>query len=266
MGKVMLNGREYISSTGLLPECYSTEERTIGTWTDGKPLYEKTVTFGNIPAGTNNYTIQMGLSNVDNVIEYNGMCYDSANNNYFRLPLTIIHLPYSDLQKYSATIQTYNKSADTVRIDTGTERPIAGGYITIRYTKTTDTPGSGTYTPNGTLSHHYSTTEHIVGTWTDGKPLYEKTIVDTMPTVITDGTFVDKNIDVTALDIDKAIKIDMMIDQGNAQVPLFYANNSNRHSKVFYNNEFGTIYLTSNNTVHSAKPIWITIQYTKTTD
>ena len=117
---------------------YSTSEKVIGTWIDGKPLYEKTVTFGNIPAGTNNYTIQMGLSNVDNVIENNGMGYDSANNSYFRLPLVIIHLPYSDLQKYSATIQTYNKSADTVRIDTGSERPIAGGYITIRYTKTTD--------------------------------------------------------------------------------------------------------------------------------
>lgn len=28
--------------------------------------------------------------------------------------------------------------------------------------------------------HHYSTTEHVIGTWIDGKPLYEKTCVFTL--------------------------------------------------------------------------------------
>ena len=117
---------------------YSTSEKIIGTWIDGKPLYEKTVTFGSIPAGTNNYTVQMGLSNVDKVINYDVMAYLSSNNTYTKLPLMIIHLPYSDLQAYSATVQSYIKSTDTIRIDTGRERALEGGYITIQYTKTTD--------------------------------------------------------------------------------------------------------------------------------
>jgi hypothetical protein len=45
---------------------------------------------------------------------------------------------------------------------------------TYQYTKTTDTAGSGTWTPEGVPAHHYSTSEQVIGTWIDGKPLYEK--------------------------------------------------------------------------------------------
>jgi hypothetical protein len=48
--------------------------------------------------------------------------------------------------------------------------------FTIRYTKSTDTAGSGTWTSQGVPAHHYSTTEQVVGTWIDGSTLYEKTI------------------------------------------------------------------------------------------
>lgn len=48
-------------------------------------------------------------------------------------------------------------------------------YITLLYTKAIDTPGSGTWTTDGTYAHHYSTSEKVIGTWIDGKPLYEKT-------------------------------------------------------------------------------------------
>jgi hypothetical protein len=48
-------------------------------------------------------------------------------------------------------------------------------YLTLRYTKTTDTAGSGQWTPQGVPAVHYSTDEQIVGTWIDRKPLYEKT-------------------------------------------------------------------------------------------
>ena len=47
--------------------------------------------------------------------------------------------------------------------------------ITLQYTKTTDQPGSGTFLTDGTPSHHYSTSEKVVGTWIDGSTLYERT-------------------------------------------------------------------------------------------
>ncbi|MBP3718189.1 MAG: hypothetical protein J6I58_01570, partial [Eubacterium sp.] len=49
--------------------------------------------------------------------------------------------------------------------------------VTFQYTKTTDQPGSGTWTPEGQLAHHYFTSEKIVGTWIDGSTtVYERTI------------------------------------------------------------------------------------------
>lgn len=39
--------------------------------------------------------------------------------------------------------------------------------------------------------HHYSTTEHVIGTWIDGKPLYEKVFAFSQRTTISEGSWVD---------------------------------------------------------------------------
>ena len=41
MGKMILNGKEYAGSGSEWHE-YSTSEKVVGTWIDGKPIYEKT--------------------------------------------------------------------------------------------------------------------------------------------------------------------------------------------------------------------------------
>ena len=41
MGKMMLNGKEYAGSGSKWHE-YSTSEKVVGKWIDGKPIYEKT--------------------------------------------------------------------------------------------------------------------------------------------------------------------------------------------------------------------------------
>ena len=51
-------------------------------------------------------------------------------------------------------------------------------YLTMQYTKTTDTAGSGKWTPQGVPAIHYSTDEQVIGTWIDGSTLYEKTIFE----------------------------------------------------------------------------------------
>ena len=48
--------------------------------------------------------------------------------------------------------------------------------FTLIYTKTTDTAGSGQWTPQGVPAHHYSEDEQVVGTWIDGSTVYEKVI------------------------------------------------------------------------------------------
>ena len=70
--------------------------------------------------------------------------------------------------------------------------------ITLRYTKTTDAPGSGSWTNQGVPAVHFSTDERIIGTWIDGKTLYERTISISSGTINGNGgtkvIFTDTNI------------------------------------------------------------------------
>jgi phage minor structural protein len=144
-----------------LPSLYSEEEREVGVWTDGKPLYQKTIPI-TIP-NNNSGTVCSVNANVDIMVDLhyhglNGTDYYNANSSY-----TTAQLYY---HKDDDTIQAAN-ILDWMRSDPG--------YLTLQYTKTTDQPGSGTWTPDGQLAHHYSTSEKIVGTWVDGSTVYERT-------------------------------------------------------------------------------------------
>ena len=48
-------------------------------------------------------------------------------------------------------------------------------WFHLKKTKTTDVAGSGTWTPQGVPTVHYSTDEQVIGTWL-GETLYQKTL------------------------------------------------------------------------------------------
>ena len=126
---------------GFPPLIYSDEEREVGVWRDGKPLYQKTVYYGqSIPANTNNFGISCGISNVDKVIYL--IVIAKIGTEYRLLPQPI-YTSNGQYPQWSINMQGYDKSNDKVRIDTGAEQTIDECYVTLRYTKTTDTPGSG---------------------------------------------------------------------------------------------------------------------------
>ena len=175
MGKMILNGKEYIRDipSPFPPIIYSKEEREVGVWTDGKPLYEKTVT---VPVSSCTITNKVMtipfkgdneklLRIVDaftsdstySRIEYGGETHasNSTDTNYIRFGWY-----YGSFCLYTANTSYWTNLEDIT--------------IIYQYTKTTDTAGSGTWTTQGTLSHHYSTNEQVIGTWIDGKPIYEK--------------------------------------------------------------------------------------------
>lgn len=71
---------------------YSTEERMIGYWIDGKPLYRKVWSDLTIPSGNNDTTIPLGDQNIDMIvrvstsskmgaIENPPLSYDTGGNN-----------------------------------------------------------------------------------------------------------------------------------------------------------------------------------------
>lgn len=153
----------------LAPIIYSTTEREVGVWTDGKPLYQKTVFFDSL---SSSYSLSLGVSN----IEYAFLVPDGswANNSTRPIPYIIGTNNNNNIGGYFNV--TSSDTSFEFRLGSGSASDTVNGCITFRYTKTTDTPGSGKYTALGTPAVHYSTAEQVVGTWIDGKTLYQKTI------------------------------------------------------------------------------------------
>lgn len=153
------------------PVIYSEDEREIGVWTDGKPLYQKTafVTPGNTIS-----TVGLSLKHAQ--------CYSISTSG------GIIPVPYND-----GSYICWWMSSDAIRFATG-RSDISQYVITYQYTKDSDFAGSGKWTPQGVPAHHYSTDEHVIGTWVDGSTLYERTYTGISQTGYSDTTIVDADI------------------------------------------------------------------------
>ena len=145
------------------PVIYSEDEREIGVWIDGKPLYEKTI----------DQTIN---SDSDYVIFSSGIDHAYLVNSKFEYATNRwMSSDYSSNSSVSNSIFCYaevNNGALNFHNQSNNSRH---WIATIRYTKTTDTAGSGTWTPQGVPAVHYSIDEQVVGTWIDGKTVYQKT-------------------------------------------------------------------------------------------
>ena len=152
------------ADTTVAPVIYSTEEREIGVWTDGKPLYQKTLYTASAVDET---YIDITSLSVDTLVLGQGSAYNPSN---VQVPISYAHYAYTNNITFflSATRLEF-------RIGSGNS-PITDAYITLQYTKTTDQPGSGKYAPSGVPAVHYSENEQVVGTWVDGSAVYERSI------------------------------------------------------------------------------------------
>lgn len=150
------------------PFIYSEDEREIGVWIDGKPLYEKTIDCGYL-ANNNDTDVAHNISNLDTVAD----AYAIVNRKSTNPPVYMV-LPYTNSSsQYNID---FNINTTYVHLTTYSDRTNCYVYTVIRYTKTTDQAGSGQWTPQGVPAHHYSEDEQVVGTWIDGSTLYEKTV------------------------------------------------------------------------------------------
>lgn len=160
-----------IKDTGIVegdkyaPIIYSLEEREVGVWTDGKPLYARTFTSKFInDSGTYKADISCDFSAVDKVVYSKAQFLNSTASSA---------IPYyavgSDLIYY-----WYSKADNKIFVRATTDRTAYDVNVTLYYTKTTDVPGSGTWGTDGVPMVHYDGNERIIGTWF-GETLYEKT-------------------------------------------------------------------------------------------
>ena len=232
---------------------YSTTEKIVGQWTDGKPLYQKTINYGKI---TTAHTDKAhGISNIDTVVKLDGMWIQNDNGNYYVGPCPAAN-PSGSTVCYSYASKT------NITIDAN------GGFIddkvtyifTIQYTKTTDS-----VLPMG-VDTDYSTTEKIIGTWIDGKPIYQKTFTGTITTK-GDNVIVNDN----KLNLIGIVNSYLTKDGWTPILPYLYGTGSDLHYAIgFVQDDNKRISLNytdiGSGDYYIGATYYITLQYTKTTD
>ena len=230
------------------PIIYSEAEMEIGVWTDGKPLYQKTIHTGALPSNTDWVSIPHGITNIDKVIKCTGIAITpSGDDNYYYV-----------IPQYRTTYNvgvTFEISKTNINYTQTWLNNVTDSYVTLQYTKTTDQPGSGTWTPQGVPTVHYSTDEQVIGTWIDGSTVYEKTFSGT-----TNSTSIYFS---NTSDVDSVISMGgYIVDSGGVKFDIPYRDTTDYIS--LKNDSNGVNLLCTNYFVN--KDYIVTIRYTKTTD
>lgn len=117
--------------------------------------------------------------------------------------------------------------------------------------------GTKLYAPSGggggSSGHNYSTTEQVIGTWIDGKPIYEKTYEFATALTINSTSYIHSGI--TPANIKSLIGMPEIIDVHGQSSPIVAGLYSN-----------GEIALAALNTVYGIDLKYLIVRYTKTTD
>ena len=123
------------------PLIYSTQEREVGIWIDGKPLYQKTYHLASpLSVPTNSWT-DTGISNAGMQKIIFGFGNDEFDNGGVLQSNSFMYL------SFAVNAQNY------VRVLNSRDATITLNYITLQYTKTADTPFTGIWSGFDTVSH-----------------------------------------------------------------------------------------------------------------
>jgi hypothetical protein len=74
---------ENASGGGGSTHTYSTTEQVVGTWIDGKPIYEKTISFTNQTSSFSDFVTIEYISDVGTVISMDWTAYRISNDSYY---------------------------------------------------------------------------------------------------------------------------------------------------------------------------------------
>jgi hypothetical protein len=110
---------------------YSTEEKVVGKWIDGKPIYQKTLT-GTFTSSANQ-SIPHGIANFEQAINVFGYLESSSSNVDYNIPIGF----YNGTQYFGVFFDSTNLQARIQTVYYGRSY-----NITVQYTKTTDSPSN----------------------------------------------------------------------------------------------------------------------------
>ena len=113
---------------------YSEEEKIIGKWIDGRPLYQKTVDCGLLPNNTQKQ-VTCEIENLKQIVSLSGIANSINKKEYKPLPYVHNYTTYNILTEYRENYILINTTYDFSNYN---------GYVTIRYTKVTDKENSFT--------------------------------------------------------------------------------------------------------------------------
>lgn len=238
-------------------DLYSTTEKIVGCWIDGKPIYQKVIqttfpTYGNekyvsIGASIGWADAKVQLIDSSGWVQLLNRTKTSEKSPYG------LHFAIGTNSVSSDKNSLYlANQATTTTFDNATV------YATIRYTKTTDAANSFKYG----FENDYSTSEKIVGTWVNGKPIYQKTIScgnlpnNSSKTVAHGVSNLDSVINITGY---------TYILGGASMTTKYYTLIPNHSPSVAVRADSTSIYLQTTSNL-STSEAYVTIQYTKTTD
>lgn len=242
-------------------DLYSTTERVVGQWIDGKPIYQKTINAGSYTNAGSTVEIDVG-ANIDHItkVDFFG---ESASGGFWPVP-------YVDWQTMNNQIELWGSGVGSIsghryiKFRSKVTYSNTTFYVTVQYTKTTDSAiaiGS---------ENEYSTDEKIVGSWVDGKPIYQKTIEYTTQITMSSTRSLTKLADLTSLAVDEVInyRASMLSSSGSTYIIPYISLRSNLslNSNIFIN-ENNELYLECYRTSDTMiiTKVLCTIQYTKLT-
>lgn len=113
---------------GMHSDIYSLDEKKVGTWIDGKPVYQKVVYISSLPNNaTTNYP--HGISDISAIVGMDSFVKWSSG--------WIANLPLVVSGDDTETI-TASAGLTNIQVVTNKNRTSMSAYIVLRYTKTTD--------------------------------------------------------------------------------------------------------------------------------
>lgn len=237
-------------------QIYSTEEKVVGVWKNNKPLYQKTCVFGSVSGQTAN--LSLGITNIEEVF----LCADASYVNNGTCPL-----PYVTGTAYANNIGGFfdigvNDTSFAIRIGQSMSGYVNSVVLTVRYTKTTDTAGSGGFQAYGFTPVIYSTEEREVGVWTDNKPLYQKTVYFNGTIARNNFATIDSSLKKDDVGVFLVVDAEFRSNEGLSIYGNYSIGGSNADIGI---HPSSGVYI-ENYTVFPINEARVTYRYTKTTD
>lgn len=253
-------------------DIYDTTEKVIGKWTDGRPVYQKTIT-GTLANTTQEETVKatfasLGVS-IQEFVDIHGVIFTDAGK---CIQMSVTQLSSNQkinvLRMVGETNSSSSSEKNGIHIYNSWYTSGTNTYkITARYTKTTDAANSYNYADE----NDYSTSEKIIGKWIDGKPLYQKVFTGTVPNVTTEGTQVTSTVDISGLNIDFAMISEAAVINNNyvIRLPSVSGGTLNGSTPVLYGmyanvkKSANQLTIASTESKFNGRTYYIVLKYTK---